>query len=67
MRQRLRAAVLPVSPERALASLRRIHHHWVQLDVTPRTGVSSVTEDQAALLRDLILGKPRMTEQLSLL
>jgi len=67
MRQRLRAAALPVSPERALASLRRIQHHRVQLGGTVRTGISSLTEDQAALLRGLNVEKPRIPEQLSLL
>jgi transposase len=67
MRQRLRAAALPVSPESALASLRRIQHHRVQLGGTVRTGISSLTDDQAALLRGLNVEKPRIPEQLSLL
>ena len=67
IRQRLRAANTSLSPERALETLRRIQHHRVKLNEREHTGVSTVTREQAAILKSLSVPKPTQSEQLSLL
>jgi transposase len=68
MRQRLHAAQANTSPERALAQLRRIQHHRIQINQTqPVTGLSTTSKEQHAILSALNLAKPHLQEQLSLL
>ena len=68
MRQRLRAAQNPLSPERALSLLRRIQHHRITLDNTQRvSGISSISQEQADILSAFVVRKPNSTEQLALL
>ena len=68
MRQRLRLAGHGVSPETALAQLRRIQRHRVCInDGEPISGISTVNHEQAALLAALKLKKPSPDAQMSLL
>jgi len=68
MRTRLRAASPMCSPERALATLRRIQHHRVCINAAqPVAGLSSITQEQAAILAALELKKPTLNTQLTLL
>ena len=68
MRQRLHAAAAPISPERALAQLRRIQHHRITLNGSqPSAGLSTTSDEQSALLATLKLSKPRLPEQMTLL
>lgn len=68
MRMRLRAADTPLSPERALESLRRIQYHRIELDAThPVSGVSTIREDQSEILKALNVKKPAVPQQLALL
>jgi transposase len=66
MRHRLRAANTGLSPERALETLRRIQHHRVTLNRKLHTGVSSLTQDQRAILASLKVSKPSESRQLKL-
>jgi hypothetical protein len=68
MRQRLKAAGHAASPETALARLRRIQRHTVSInDSAPISGVSTINDEQAALLAALRLKKPPGDTQLNLL
>ena len=67
MRQRLRAANTKLSPERALEQLRRIQRHRITLNRKPHTGVSTMTQDQTAILTSLNVSKPTESKQLKLL
>jgi transposase len=68
MRQRLKAAGHHVSPETALAQLRRIQRQSVSINQgAPLSGVSNINRDQADLLAAMNLGKPVPDTQLSLL
>ena len=59
MRQRLRAAATGISPERALQTLKRIQHHRVSINnAKPLEGVSSLTEEDLALLAALKIKPP---------
>ena len=59
MRTRLYASDTALSPERALAQLRRIQHHRITLnDSQPVAGLSSITTQQAAILAALDIKKP---------
>ncbi len=65
MRLRLRERPLQdvVSPERALAILRRIQTHRVVLaDGKPITGLSNIDAEQLAILKSLQVRKPAATE-----
>ena len=53
--------------QRALETLRRIQHHRVTLNRKLHTGVSSLTEDQGAILASLKVSKPSESRQLKLL
>jgi len=46
MRERLKMAKTNLSPERALAQLRRIHHHQIKVNDRSLTGVSTLTKVQ---------------------
>ena len=68
MRTRLHASDTALSPERALAQLRRIQHHRITLnDSQPVAGLSSVTTQHAAILAALDIPKPSLDTQLTLL
>lgn len=68
VRMRLKAADAGVSPERALATLRRIQYHRIQLDAAaPISGVSTLQDDQSEILRALNVKKPASQQQLALL
>lgn len=68
MRQRLKLAGSPLSPEAALADLRRIQRHSVSIDnAAPIQGVSTVQPSQAQALAALRINKPTIETQLTLL
>ena len=68
MRERLKRAGSGLSPERALAELRRIQRHTVSIDSgVPICGVSTVQPDQADVLAALQIKKPTYDAQISLL
>ena len=68
VRMRLKAAQAPVSPERALATLRRIQYHRIQLDAAaPISGVSTIHDEQSEILHALNVKKPAAQQQLALL
>ena len=68
MRQRLKHAGSELSPEAALADLRRIQRHTVSIDRgAPIHGVSTVQPRQAAALAALKVKKPTLDPQLTLL
>ncbi len=67
MRQRLKLAGSELSPEAALADLRRIQRHTVRIDNgAPVHGVSTVQPRQAAALAALNVRKPSADAQLTL-
>ena len=64
MRLRLKQAGSDLSPEAALAKLRRIQRHTIAIDGgTPVSGVSTVDKTQANVLAALKLKKPTPTNQ----
>jgi hypothetical protein len=68
MRTRLRATSNAFSPERALARLRRIQHHRVTINAShPVAGLSSIDQEQSAILAALAVKKPTLNTQLTLL
>lgn len=68
MRQRLRLAGSELSPEAALADLRRIQHHSVSINnAAPIQGVSTIAQRQTQVLAALKIKKPSHDAQLSLL
>ena len=67
MRHRLRLANTGLSPERALAQLRRIQRHQVKVNDQTVEGISTVSKEQSGVLHALKLKKPSMPEQLTLL
>ena len=68
MRQRLKLAKSELSPETALAQLRRIQRHSVSINATaPITGISTINTQQASVLAALNLKKPAENAQMSLL
>ena len=68
MRSRLHASRTGLSPERALARLRRIQHHRVTLNgANPIAGLSSISQDQTDILSALTIKKPSLDAQLTLL
>lgn len=68
MRQRLKLAGSDLSPEAALADLRRIQRHTVSIDnCAPIHGVSTVQPRQAYALAALRIKKPCIDTQLTLL
>ena len=68
MRQRLKQAKSELSPEQALAQLRRIQRHSVSINrAAPVTGVSTINPQQANVLAALNLKKPAVNAQMSLL
>jgi transposase len=68
MRQRLKLAKSDLSPERALAQLRRIQRHSVRINgAAPISGVSTINTEQSAVYAAMSLKKPNQDAQLSLL
>lgn len=68
MRMRLAQAKAELSPERALAKLRRIQHHNVTLGGTqPVSGISTISIEQTEILSALAIKKPTLNTQLTLL
>ncbi|TDM05646.1 MAG: IS1634 family transposase [Ideonella sp. MAG2] len=68
MRQRLKLAGSPLSPEAALAELRRIQRHTVRVaDAAPVQGVSTLQPRQAHVLAALQVNQPTLNTQLPLL
>jgi transposase len=68
MRQRLKQAKSDLSPERALAHLRKIQRHKVRINqAEPLEGVSTISEAQAQVLNALKVNKSIKNEQMSLL
>ncbi len=68
MRQRLKAAGQGVSPETALAQLRRIQRQSVSINQgAPISGISNINREQAELFSALNLRKPVPDTQLPLL
>jgi transposase len=68
MRQRLKLAGSELSPESALADLRRIQRHTVSIDsAAPIYGVSTIHPRQADVLASLNVSKPTYDPQMTLL
>ncbi len=69
MRQRLTAAEMGLSPERALDQLRRIQHHQIRINQSdkPITGISKLADIHNQVFAALNLKKPPQPQQLSLL
>lgn len=68
MRMRLKAADNSLSPERALASLRRIQYHRIRFDTDqPLTGISTITHTQHEVLDALRIKKPVLDRRLTAL
>ena len=68
MRQRLKLARSELSPEKALAQLRKIQRHKVRINqAQPITGISTINDMQATVLESLNLKKPTQNAQLTLL
>lgn len=68
MRQRLQRAGSVLSPESALADLRRIQRHTVSIDnAAPIQGVSTIHPRQADVLAALHIKKPSHDAQMTLL
>ena len=68
MRQRLKLAKSDLTPEKALAQLRRIQRHRVSINqAAPISGISTINTQQAGVLAALNLKKPTEDTQLSLL
>jgi hypothetical protein len=68
MRQRLKLAGSDLSPEAALADLRRIQRHSVRIDSgAPIHGISTIQPRQADVLAALNIKKPTQDTQLPLL
>jgi transposase len=68
MRQRLKLAKSDLSPERALAELRKIQRHQVRINkAQPIAGISTINHTQATVLETLNIRKPTQEAQLTLL
>lgn len=68
MRHRLKLAKSEISPEQALAQLRRIQRHSVSINrAAPMVGVSTVNTEQAKVLAALNVKKPDTNAQMPLL
>lgn len=64
MRQRLRASGSTTSPRRALALLRQIQKHRVDIDHQPVTGTSRIEPEQSELFQALKLPQPPQSKAL---
>ena len=67
MRQRLKLAKSDLSPEKALAQLRRIQRHSVSINASaPIAGISTVNDLQSKVFAALKTKKPTQETQMSL-
>ena len=68
MRQRLKMANSELTPERALAQLRRIQSHRVSINAAkPIAGISVINDQQASVYASLKVKKPAQDNQTTLL
>ena len=68
MRQRLKLAKSELTPEKALAQLRRIQNHRVSINAAaPLCGISVINDQQASVYASLNVKKPTQDAQMSLL
>ena len=68
MRHRLRLAKSELSPDEALAKLRRVQRHSVSINrAAPLAGMSTINTEQATVLAALNAKKPAIDAQLPLL
>ena len=68
MCQRLKLAKSDLSPQRALAELRKIQRHKVRINkAEPISGISSINDTQAQVLETLNIRKPTQDTQMSFL
>ncbi len=68
MRARLRDSDTKISPERALAKLRRIQHQKIKVnDLEPVAALSNMTQEHTDILQALTVKKPTLPAQLTLL
>jgi transposase len=68
MRQRLKLSKSELSPEKALAQLRRIQRHKISINAqAPIAGISTIDTRQAEILAALSVNKPTADTQLNLL
>jgi hypothetical protein len=68
MRQRLKLAKSELTPEKALAQLRRIQRHRVTINAgAPISGISTINAQQSSVFTALNLKKPTQDAQLNLL
>jgi hypothetical protein len=68
MLQRLKLAKSDLSPQRALAELRKIQRHKVRINkAEPISGISSINDTQAQVLETLNIRKPTQDTQMSFL
>jgi transposase len=68
LRRRLKLAKSDLSPERALAELRKIQRHRVRINkAEPISGISTINDSQAEVLETLKIRKPTQDAQLTLL
>jgi transposase len=68
MRQRLKLAGSPLSPDAALRQLRRVQRHQVRIaGAQPIAGISTIHQDQADTLDALKVKKPSLDAQMPLL
>ena len=68
MRQRLKLAKSELSPERALAELRKIQRHKVRINkAEPISGITTINDAQSKVLETLSIKKPTQDTQLTLL
>ena len=68
MRQRLKMANSELTPERALAQLRRIQSHRVSINAAkPIAGISVINDQQASVYASLKVKKPAQDNQMTLL
>lgn len=58
MRQRLKAAGSPYSPQHALRLLARIHQHRVRLNGQAASGISAIEREQLKLFSELEISRP---------
>jgi len=64
----LKLAKSDLSPQRALAELRKIQRHRVRINkAEPISGISTINDSQADVLQALNIRKPTQNAQLSLL
>lgn len=68
MRHRLKLAKSELSPERALAQLRRIQRHRITINrAAPIAGISTISAPLTTVLAALNVKKPSQDPQMSLL